>query len=154
MSRPRQEWTAVLDSVDHSWIGFLTDTQEKGTFAISAEVCLEFRFAGGLGCRSLGQKGYTVLETALEVNPDAEGPKNLSQRPRRKSNGANTVSRWSVSLLKKGDLFPVRPEGYLRVKQPLPQEQLLMSWKPRPPWQRKEYVDTLNQQVLKRPPSR
>lgn len=150
---PRQESMAVLDPIEHTWIPFLTDTPEKGTFAVSAEICLESHFAGGLGCRNLEQKGSTVLETALEVNPEADGPENLHQRPRRKSNGADAGPRWSVSRLEKGDLFPVGPDGYLRVEKPLAQAQLLMSWKPRSPWKFKEPREMLKQRVLKSPPS-
>ena len=148
---PRQEWTAVLHPVDHTWIAFLVDTPENGTFSVSSETCLEFPFAGGLRCRGFVQKGYTVLQTALEVNPKAEKPENLSKRPRMENNGPSQAFRWSVSRLKKGDLFPVGTDGYLRVEQPLAQAQLLMSWKPRSPWEFREYRDALNQRVLKKP---
>ncbi|KAI9870304.1 MAG: hypothetical protein M1830_004420, partial [Pleopsidium flavum] len=72
---PRQEWSAVLHPADHTWIGFLKDTPEKGTLVISSESCLEFEIGGGVGCRTIGNKGYTVLETCLEINPKGRRPK-------------------------------------------------------------------------------
>ncbi|MCJ1367566.1 hypothetical protein MMC16_006700 [Acarospora aff. strigata] len=150
---PRQEWTAMLHPVDHTWIGFLKDSPEKGTFSVSSETCLDFQYAGGLGCRSHGHRGHTVLETALEINPAAPRPEKLSKRPRSKDKGAVEEYRWSVSGLERGDKLSTGTEGTLYVEKPLAQAQLLMTWKPSSPWKLKDSRDRLDKRVFKRLPS-
>ena len=150
---PHQKWSAVLCPVDHTWIGFLKDTPEKETLTVSSEACLEFENARGLGCRSRVRKGYTVLETALEINPNAPRREYLIPSSRRKDKGAAEDHRGSVRRLVKGDSISMGLDGYLKVEEPLPQAQPLMSWKPCSAWEFKETRNILNDRVLKRPRS-
>lgn len=65
---PLEEWVVTLFRSEHTWSGFLQDSEEIMTLAIFNTNCLEFHDTTGLGRRCSQPPGFPVLKTALWIN--------------------------------------------------------------------------------------
>ncbi len=129
---------------DHSWIGFLKDTETCCTMAILENKCLEFRHpTHGKGCQrqegglestinSLSKQGLnrSVLETSFMLHQDAV-PKPMAPKSCRRHNGSISkhVHVWSTSSLKVGERFHFGDNGCLKYINSLGNGQILAEWR-------------------------
>ena len=124
MAQPRlnffEEWIATLFRSEHTWTGFLEDSEECLTMAILSTACLDFDHAGfGRRCSatytstraSKVYKGYPVLQTSLQINTELLSKSKL--KPDSASNDQSTV--WNAKDLREGTTFCLGDHGTLRV---------------------------------------
>lgn len=121
-TRPKffEEWIATLYKSEHTWTGFLEDSEESMTVAILSSACLDFDHAGfGRRCSttynmtssSKSCKGYPVLQTSLQINTELLSNNKL--KAELVSNGKSTI--WNAKDLQKGATFCLGDHGTLKV---------------------------------------
>ncbi|CZR66775.1 uncharacterized protein PAC_16676 [Phialocephala subalpina] len=111
-----EEWIVTLFRSEHTWTGFLEDSEESLTMAIVGMTCLDFNYRGyGRRCSQApsiaSPKGYPVLQTALKLNESILKGGKLKQE--KVENGSKTV--WNARELKRGTSFPLGDHGALKV---------------------------------------
>jgi hypothetical protein len=109
-----EEWIVTLFRSEHTWTGFLQDSEESLTMAIVEMTCLDFHDQDGFGrnCSlSPKAKGYPVLQTSLHVNESIISSCKLTQE--KVSSGQQTI--WNARELKKGTSLALGNHGNLEV---------------------------------------
>ncbi|KAF8862986.1 hypothetical protein BDZ45DRAFT_146290 [Acephala macrosclerotiorum] len=111
-----EEWIVTLFRSEHTWAGFLGDSEESLTMAIVGMTCLDFDYRGyGRRCSQApsiaNPKGYPVLQTSLKLNESILKGEKLKQE--KVENGSKTI--WNARELKKGTSFPLGDYGALKV---------------------------------------
>jgi hypothetical protein len=109
-----EEWVVTLFRSEHTWTGFLQDSEESLTMAVVEMTCLDFHDQDGFGrnCSlSSKAKGYPVLQTSLHVNESIVSSCRLKQE--KVSSGQQTI--WNARELKKGTSLPLGNHGNLEV---------------------------------------
>lgn len=141
----------ALNSSDHSWIGFLEETEANGTLAILEDICLELPLLGiGKKCqnahfdpRNIGGRAVasgralngSILETSVHLNPLCV-PNSIRNGLIRRVSSDNSSARqeyhWCMSSLQDGDMFEFGQKGFLEAFTPLNQGQILAKWSKAP----------------------
>ncbi|PQE07794.1 hypothetical protein CJF31_00007621 [Rutstroemia sp. NJR-2017a BVV2] len=109
-----EEWVVTLFRSEHTWTGFLQDSEESLTMAVVEMTCLDFHDQDGFGrnCSlSPTAKGYPVLQTSLHVNESIISSCKLTQE--KVSSGQQTI--WNARELKKGTSLALGNHGNLEV---------------------------------------
>ena len=115
-----EEWIVTLFKSEHTWTGFLGDSEECLTMAILSTACLDFDHADfGRHCSTMYTstrvsklfKGYPVLQTSLQINTELLSKSKL--KPEFVSNDQTTV--WNAKDLKEGTTFCLGDHGTLKV---------------------------------------
>jgi len=109
-----EEWIVTLFKSEHTWTGFLEDSEESLTMAVLGMSCLDFDHGGyGRRCsqRQSSCKGYPVLQTSLQINESILKGEKLKQE---KVDSGRTVI-WNARELKKGTSFCLGDHGTLKV---------------------------------------
>lgn len=113
-----EEWIVTLFRSEHTWTGFLQDSEESLTMAVLGTACLDFDH-GGYGRRcsqartlaSNSKSGYPVLETSIQLNSSLLSSTKLTQEI--VDSGKTTI--WNAKELNKGTTFPLGDHGSLKV---------------------------------------
>ncbi|KAJ9645704.1 hypothetical protein H2199_002743 [Coniosporium tulheliwenetii] len=113
----------------HSWTGFLADTESSSTMAVMYDGCLHTDYRDGSTCQAryadVRHSLHTILETALEINPDAKIPKELELRRSRLEK--HDLPRYSIRNVRRNEKFQL-PHGRLRVVEPFRSTRLVVTW--------------------------
>ncbi|PQE29553.1 beta transducin het-e4s protein [Rutstroemia sp. NJR-2017a BBW] len=112
-----EEWIVTLFRSEHTWTGFLQDSEESLTMAVVEMTCLDFHDQDGFGrnCSlSSKAKGYPVLQTSLHVNESIISSCKLTQE--KVSSGQQTI--WNARELKRGTSLTLGNHGNLEVLSP------------------------------------
>ena len=119
-SRFCEEHIVTLFRSEHTWTGFLHDSEESLTMAIVGMTCLDFLHENGYGRRCAGQlplpnsansKGFAVLQTSLKLNESILKSEKLKQE--KVDSGPKTI--WDAKELKRGTAFALGSHGTLKV---------------------------------------
>jgi hypothetical protein len=116
-----EEWIVTLFRSEHTWTGFLEDSEESLTMAVLSMACLDFDH-GGYGRRcskpqlqstnhAIKPKGYPVLQTSLQLNSSLLSSTKIT--PETVDSGRTTI--WNAKELKKGTPFSLGDHGSLKV---------------------------------------
>ncbi|TEY69518.1 hypothetical protein BOTCAL_0114g00110 [Botryotinia calthae] len=110
-----EEWVVTLFRSEHTWTGFLEDSEETSTMVVVGKECLDFHDQDGFGrCCFLSAKtkGYSVLQTSLQINESllSHGSTKLKQE---KVDSCKNV--WNAHELKRGTTFCLGNHGTLEV---------------------------------------
>ncbi|KAG4431687.1 hypothetical protein IFR05_012832 [Cadophora sp. M221] len=116
-----EEWVVTLFKSEHTWTGFLEDSEESLTMAILGTACLDFDH-GGYGRRCCQSQvkpasstkaitGYPALQTSLQINSSLLNDSKLKLEL--VSKRQTTV--WNAKELKKGTTFCLGNHGSLKV---------------------------------------
>jgi hypothetical protein len=149
---------------EHSWAGFLKDTEDCCTMAALENKCLEFpNLAEAKKCQNqhirsglaIGSKAdeiieISVLETSFMLNQNSV-PKAMCKVPCRGPHGSSSPHkyRWSTSSLEEGEKFYFGQKGQLKYIKSLGNSQILASWK-----SSEEVLEALKQKFQRRGPER
>ncbi|KAN0120314.1 hypothetical protein V8E51_002522 [Hyaloscypha variabilis] len=116
-----EEHIVTLFRSEHTWTGFLQDSEESLTMAIVGMTCLDFLHENGYGRRCAGQralandtstsKGFAVLQTSLKLNESLLTSSKLKQE--KVDSGRKTI--WDAKELKCGTSFTLGSHGTLKV---------------------------------------
>ncbi|KAM3066964.1 hypothetical protein ACMFMF_010013 [Clarireedia jacksonii] len=109
-----EEWIVTLFRSEHTWTGFLQDSEESLTMAVVGMTCLDFHDQDGFGrncSMSPKAKGYPVLQTSLHVNESIISSCKLKQE--KVGSGQKTI--WNANELKQGTSLPLGNHGKLEV---------------------------------------
>ncbi|KAM3155336.1 hypothetical protein ABEW05_004142 [Botrytis cinerea] len=110
-----EEWVVTLFRSEHTWTGFLEDSEESSTMVVVGKECLDFHDQDGFGrCCFLAAKtkGYSVLQTSLQINESLLS--NCSAKLKQeKVDSCKTV--WNAQELKRGTTFCLGNHGTLEV---------------------------------------
>jgi hypothetical protein len=116
-----EEHIVTLFRSEHTWTGFLQDSEESLTMAIVGMTCLDFLHENGYGRRCAGQralandtstsKGFAVLQTSLKLNETLLTSSKLKQE--KVDSGRKTI--WDAKELKRGTSFTLGSHGTLKV---------------------------------------
>ncbi|PQE30331.1 hypothetical protein CJF32_00008233 [Rutstroemia sp. NJR-2017a WRK4] len=124
-----EEWIVTLFRSEHTWTGFLQDSEESLTMAVVEMTCLDFHDQDGFGrnCSlSPKAKGYPVLQTSLHVNESIISSCKLTQE--KVSSGQQTI--WNARELKRGTSLALGNHGNLEVLSPSSKLcPLIVEWK-------------------------
>jgi hypothetical protein len=134
-----------ISSHEHSWVGFLKDTEVCCTMAVLEDKCLELPNLGWIRkchereCGSGSTAGpmpdqihnMSVLETSFMLNENCI-PKSIYAERCHGRNGSTSrhKHRWSTSLMEDGEKFSSGGNGHLKAITPLGNGQILAHWKP------------------------
>lgn len=116
-----EEHIVTLFRSEHTWTGFLQDSEESLTMAIVGMTCLDFLHEKGYGRRCPGQralandasksKGFAVLQTSLKLNESMLKDEKLKKE--QVDSGRKTI--WDAKDLKRGTSFSLGNHGTLKV---------------------------------------
>ncbi|KAE9380914.1 hypothetical protein N431DRAFT_363028 [Stipitochalara longipes BDJ] len=116
-----EEHIVTLFRSEHTWTGFLQDSEESLTMAIVGMTCLDFLHENGYGRRCAGQralsnetsnsKGFAVLQTSLKLNESILKNEKLKQE--KVDSGRKII--WDAKELKRGTSFTLGNHGTLKV---------------------------------------
>jgi hypothetical protein len=116
-----EEHIVTLFRSEHTWTGFLQDSEESLTMAIVGMTCLDFLHENGYGRRCAAQraiandtlksKGFAVLQTSLKINESILKNEKLKQE--KVDSGRKII--WNAKDLKRGTSFPLGNHGTLKV---------------------------------------
>jgi hypothetical protein len=116
-----EEHIVTLFGSEHTWTGFLQDSEESLTMAILGMTCLDFIHENGYGRRCEAQraiandtsksKGFAVLQTSLKLNESILKYEKLKQE--KVVNARRTI--WDAKDLKRGTSFSLGNHGTLKV---------------------------------------
>jgi len=118
-SRFCEEHIVTLFRSEHTWTGFLHDSEESLTMAIVGMTCLDFLHENGYGRRCAGQRalttstsnGFAVLQTSLKLNESILKSEKLKQE--KVDSGRKII--WDAKELKRGTAFTLGNHGTLKV---------------------------------------
>lgn len=138
-----------------SWTGILKDTECSCTMAILSTSCF-----GGIPscsrslsvskCRTERDNGYTLFETALVINKDANLPKRLSYS---KDCECGSKRCWDTHNLKKGDDFALGQLGRLVVlESPNDHALILARWEHGLGTELRRAMEVVNSNILRGSP--
>jgi hypothetical protein len=126
-----REYTVTLIEKVHSWIPMLKDSLSCCTMAVMATRCLEFsddergRRCQGPYLDNIEEKGLSVFETRLIINPQAKIPGGVKLRINEHTKDHN---RWSVSKVEVGEEIFIGSHGRLKVISSLKGKGILVEW--------------------------
>ena len=116
-----EEHIVTLFRSEHTWTGFLQDSEESLTMAIVGMTCLDFLHEKGYGRRCPGQralandasksKGFPVLQTSLKLNESMLKDEKLKKE--QVDSGRKAI--WDAKDLKRGTSFSLGNHGTLKV---------------------------------------
>ncbi|KAL2070355.1 hypothetical protein VTL71DRAFT_13381 [Oculimacula yallundae] len=115
-----EDWIVTLFRSEHTWTGFLEDSEETLTMAVLGMACLDFDHNGyGRRCtrcqltttQMADAKGYPVLQTSLQLNATLLTNSKIKQET--VSSGQTTI--WNAKEVKQGTSFPLGDHGSLKV---------------------------------------
>lgn len=113
-----EEHIVTLFRSEHTWTGFLQDSEESLTVAIVGMTCLDFLHENGYGRSCAGQralgkdaKGFAVLQTSLKLNESILKNEKLTREA--VDSGRKTI--WEAKELKRGTSFSLGNHGTLKV---------------------------------------
>ncbi|TGO10582.1 hypothetical protein BTUL_0131g00230 [Botrytis tulipae] len=111
-----EEWIVTLFRSEHTWTGFLEDSEESLTMVVVGKQCLDFHDQDGFGrCCSLAAKtkGYPVLQTSLQINESLLS--NCSAKLKQEKVVSSKKTIWNAHELKRGTTFCLGNHGTLEV---------------------------------------
>lgn len=111
-----EEWIVTSFRSEHTWTGFLEDSEETSTMAVMGMNCLDFHDRDGFGrCCSLSpkSKGYPVLQTSLQINESLLSSCSVKLKQEKVNGGKQTI--WNAQDLKRGTTFCLGNHGTLEV---------------------------------------
>ncbi|KAF5877105.1 putative transcription factor cys6 protein [Botrytis fragariae] len=111
-----EEWIVTLFRSEHTWTGFLEDSEESLTMVVVGKECLDFHNQDGFGrCCSLTTKtkGYPVLQTSLQINESLLS--NCSIKLKQEKVDSSKKPIWNAHELKRGTTFCLGNHGTLEV---------------------------------------
>ncbi|KAJ8069538.1 hypothetical protein OCU04_003188 [Sclerotinia nivalis] len=111
-----EEWIVTLFRSEHTWTGFLEDSEKSLTMAVVGMNCLDFHDRDGFGrcCSLLSKpKGYPVLQTSLQINESLLSGY-LGKLKQEKVDGGRKII-WNARELKRGTTFCLGNHGRLEV---------------------------------------
>ncbi|EON65621.1 hypothetical protein W97_04860 [Coniosporium apollinis CBS 100218] len=137
----------------HSWTGFLADTESSSTMAVMYDGCLHTDYRDGSTCQAryadVRHSLHTILETALEINPDAKIPKELELR--RSRHEKHDLPRYSIRNVRRNEKFQI-PHGRLRVVEPFRSTRLVVTWEGGVSKKLHQYADLVVRTISKESP--
>ncbi|KAF7907793.1 hypothetical protein EAE99_011918 [Botrytis elliptica] len=111
-----EELIVTLFRSEHTWTGFLEDSEESLTMVVVGKECLDFHDQDGFGrCCSLTAKtkGYPVLQTSLQINESLLS--NCSAKLKQEKVDSSKKTIWNAHELKRGTTFCLGNHGTLEV---------------------------------------
>ncbi|KAF7862488.1 hypothetical protein EAF04_007361 [Stromatinia cepivora] len=111
-----EEWIVTLFRSEHTWTGFLEDSEESLTMAVVGMNCLDFHDQDGFGrCCSLSSKpkGYPVLQTSLQINESLLSSYSGKLKQEKVDSGRQAI--WNARELRSGTTFSLGDHGRLEV---------------------------------------